>query len=287
MGIDSEQLKQGVQLAREGRFDEALELFQHLAETSSDNPEPLYLAGACHFKKRNYAEARKLWEQVLRIDPNHSKAKDMLSKLPAEQAPENLSSPAGAATPAKSAVSVKKGKTKHLFAFQPWMKWGVGACGVAAIVLLAFDMYTNPSSYPFLKDHFGKKETTPVEAPPKPAGLPGSTLKENQAVQKSVPLKTALPGKWFFRYEGDPATLQVQPNGKVTVQVNRQGGVKLTLDGTFKIEGTTIVLNLTIPNPQGPPAPQEVRLYNAVITGSELRFNINDPGGPQMLAKKQ
>jgi tetratricopeptide repeat protein len=153
MSADTNSLNQGANLAKEGRYDEAIEVFDRILATSPDDPEALFLLGACHFKKGNNDEARSRWERVLQIQPSHEKAKKMLARLPASGGvPEGLPASPETAPPAKKEESAKTRKGRG------WVKWIV----ILAVLLvgagIGADMYVNPNSYSFLRKERSKLE---------------------------------------------------------------------------------------------------------------------------------
>jgi hypothetical protein len=97
-----------------------------------------------------------------------------------------------------------------------------------------------------------------------------------------------LAGRWYFKWEGDPTTLTFHPNGNMNVIRNMQGGLKLAMQGSYKVEGDQLLFNLTFKDPtQGVEITEEVTMYNAKIEGVNLTFNFLDPDGPVTLAVKQ
>jgi hypothetical protein len=104
---------------------------------------------------------------------------------------------------------------------------------------------------------------------------------------KAVSLENGLPGRWTFKWEGDPADISFFPGGRVKAVINRAGGIKLNMEGTYKVEGTTVAMSLTMPDPSGGQVSEEVVLYNTRIAGSDLSFNFQAPEGPSIKAYKQ
>ncbi len=65
---------------RAGECEKADELYNSLNEAGS-NPQILNNIGICYAQKNNLSEAKKRWEQSLKIDPSYQPAKDNLKKL--------------------------------------------------------------------------------------------------------------------------------------------------------------------------------------------------------------
>ena len=270
MSADTNSLNEGAKLAKEGRYDEAIIVFDRILATSPDDPEALFFLGACHFKKGNSDEARSRWERVLQIDSHHEKAKRMLAQLPtAEETPEPP-------PPPKKATAAKTRKGKG------WIKWAV----ILAVVLIGAgigaDMYVNPNSYPFLRTEGAGVVQPPQTEAPQSASEFGSPQEPS-----SVSLEDGLPGRWTFKWEGDPASISFFPGGRVKVTIDRAGGIQLNMEGTYEVNGTNVALSLKMPDPSGGEASEEVSLYNAQITESDLTFNLQAPEGPSIRAYKQ
>lgn len=275
MATDLERLKEGARLAQEGRYDEALSALERLLIDTPDDPDVLFMIGACYYKQGNTREARQNWEKVLQIDPAHAKAQGMLDNLAGAE------SQAGAKplTEAQKAVAEKAAKKKpQKKAGKPWLKWAVFGAVPVVLILLVLDMLSNPQSYPFLG-----REKNETEAPPQEGAAP---VYEDPA-KRPVPLETGLPGRWYFKWEGDPTTLTFHGNGNMNVIRNMQGGLKLAMQGTYRVEGDNLIFNLTYKDPTGIEATDEVTMYNAKIEGVNLTFNFLAPDGPGTLAVKQ
>lgn len=73
----------------------------------SDNVEDLYLKGFMAYSSKDHSAAKKYWEQVLEMDPNHEKAKQGLSEL---------SGGAAAAKPKKRTSKEVLNEIKQLYA---------------------------------------------------------------------------------------------------------------------------------------------------------------------------
>jgi len=299
MPVDLIRLQEGVKLAKEGLIDPALEVFEELNLQSPDSPDILFFVGACNFKKGAHEAARRNWERVLELQPGHQKAQSMLAQLP--PAEESWDSGFGGASLPGAGVASAQPVAKEKPIVQEsapskaargksstrsvWVVWGPLAVVLLVIGLFAFDMLSHPESYPFL----GKK-SPPSSTPagdPSGASVAPPPLPPDEAPQE-ISLESGLAGRWFFRWEGkDPATLSFQPNGKLTVLRNLADGSRMSLEGDYRVEGTTLIFNLGIPDESGAKNIEEVRMFNAKIVGTELRFNFLAPDGPTTLAVKQ
>ncbi len=269
MTVETERLKEGAALAQSGQFDEARSIFEAILLENPDNTEALFLKGACFYKQGNHVGASESWYQVLSIDPNHAKARGMLAKIPGTVADKPDSTPSAEAPQAKPPPSAKTKKSAAKSKIPFKMIAAVGA--LVAVGVLAFDMYSNPKSYPFLAG-------TPEES--------GPAVSNSNQPEVQTPIDTALEeglsGKWFFLFEGSPATFNFYPNGRLGVVVNREGGVTFQLDGTYKVEGSNIVFDVNTPT-----GPEQVTAYNAKISGPNFTFNYDDPDGPVINAERR
>lgn len=279
MTADPDQLKHGAALAQEGRFDEARAVFSDIIESDPNNVEALFMRGACCFKEGRHTEAGEDWNRVLSIDPQHAKARGMLAKLPSSGFDSGFGAPLGTAPPpvqqaAAPPKPVEKPSPKKSQPRKPILKYVVIVTVVGILGVFGADMYLNPASYPFLP----KQESSAPE-PPSDAGAE-SVGQEMGAKQTS--LEEGLSGKWFFLFEGSPATFNFYPNGSLGVVINREGGVTFTLNGTYTIEGDTIQFNVELPE-----GPEVVTAHNARIEGPNFTFNYNDPEGPEIRAERR
>jgi hypothetical protein len=275
MATELERLKEGARLAQEGRYEEALSTLERLLLDTPEEPDVLFMIGACYFKKGDSRAARANWEKVLQFDPGHAKAQGMLDKLTASESPDAPKP----LTAAQQAIADKAAKKKPLQKpTKPWKKWALLGALPVLLILLAADMMTHPQSYPFLGG--GKKESQ------NPTDGSGQTYEDPS--KRRIPLETGLAGRWYFKWEGDPTTLTFHPNGNMNVIRNMQGGLKLAMQGSYKVEGDQLLFNLTFKDPtQGVEITEEVTMYNAKIEGVNLTFNFLDPDGPVTLAVKQ
>ena len=277
MATNLERLKEGAQLAQEGRYEEALSALERLLMDSPDDADVLFMIGACQYKQGNSAEARSNWRRVLQIDPEHAKAQGMLAKLEASEGSRDASKPL---TVAQKAVAEKATKKKAEKAGKPWLKWALFGAVPILLLAVALDIMSNPQSYPFLG--VGKKEIE-TQSTATSSGQP-----YEDPAKRPVPLESGLPGRWYFKWENDPTTLTFHDNGNMNVIRNMEGGLKLSMQGSYKVEGDTLIFNLTynVPN-QGGEVQDEAKMYNAKIEGVNLTFNFQAPDGPVTLAVKQ
>src|SRR3990170_3609496 len=122
MATNLERLKEGAQLAQEGRYEEALSTLERLLMDAPDDADILFMIGACYYKQGNSAEAKSNWRRVLQVDPEHSKAQGMLAKLEASESSQEVSK---TLTAAQKAVAEKATKKKPEKAGKPWLKWAL------------------------------------------------------------------------------------------------------------------------------------------------------------------
>lgn len=279
MTADPDQLKHGAALAQEGRFGEARAVFSDIIESDPNNVEALFMRGACCFKEGRHTEAGEDWNRVLSIDPQHAKARGMLAKLPASGFDSGFGAPTASSPPPVPQASAgpkpaEKTPPKRSKPKKPILKYVVTLAVVGVLGAFGADMYLNPASYPFLP----KKEASPAEAP----SDAGAESQAQGAGPRQTSLEEGLSGKWFFLFEGSPATFNFYPNGSLGVVINREGGVTFTLNGTYTIEGDTI--RFDVETPEGP---AQVTAYNARIEGPNFTFNYDGPDGPEIRAERR
>ena len=280
MTADSERVKEGAALAKSGQFDQALSVFEDILRSDPDHIEALFMRGACHYKLGNNPEAAESWNRVLAVDPNHSKAKNMLAKVPTETEWDTGGFAAEPpAPPSKNkAEAPPSRKTRKETKDGSWKKKIVVAVIVLALAVFAADMYLNPNSYPFLRKDksigsAGSNEVQSAQTPSSGGAASGSA---------GTSLEAGLSGKWFFLFEGSPAEFNFHPNGRLAVTIKREGGVNFNLDGAFEIQGDTITFNVN--TPQGE---EVVKAYNAKIVGPDFTFNYDSPNGPLIEAERR
>jgi hypothetical protein len=272
MAVDPQDLERATDLAKMGQIDEAIMLLTRLHEMEADHPDVLYLLGACHYKKGNNLKARECWEKSLQVDPTHSKSQSMLSRIPATAAP---SAAAPKSAPAKKKAVKKEGKG--------WILKAVIVVVLLAVAALGADLFMNPQSYPMLAGFLpGSGGETAEPAAPAPSEQPAAP-----AQPAGPPLDVAINGRWHFKFEGNPALLTFQPNGSLVVEIDRGGGIKIRMEGSFTVSGDTISVRVNVPNPTGVPQEEQVTLYNAHFVGDDLVFNYDAPDGPETRAYKQ
>ncbi|NUN95364.1 MAG: tetratricopeptide repeat protein [Candidatus Omnitrophica bacterium] len=271
-------LDQARALAQEGRYAEALALFQEVARGNPSDADTLFMIGACHYRMGVSDQARAAWTRVLELHPEHAKAAELLGKLTTEGT--SAFSPPPASVPSSPAKSSHRKTAKSTPSFSwGWLKWAGGALAVAAIGLLAFDMIQNPESYPFLP----RRESTSSED----LQIGASAPKQPVVEEGLKPLEPTLPGRWFFKWENDPATVSFNVDGSVHIELQRQG-VTIPIQGRYRIEGSTILMEeLVSPIPAVGLQGGSEKLYNAKIVYSKMTFNFGKPDGPTILAEKQ
>jgi tetratricopeptide (TPR) repeat protein len=118
-------VEQGKELAQNGKYAEALELFKKALENDRRNPDLLFYIGTCYSSLGDFAVAKHFYQQVLKIDPNHSRTKkvwDGLEEVEARPPHDSKDPPASPEDPAaglSEAVSEQLADTTR----EPRDKW--------------------------------------------------------------------------------------------------------------------------------------------------------------------
>jgi len=150
MTAESDRLRQGASLAQSGQFEEAKTVFEEILRENPNHVEALFLKGACHYKLGDTIEAASAWNRVLAIDPNHAKAQGMLAKIPPVGAVPTTPLPPPPEPPAAASPPKRTEKTRS-------RKYSLNLKTIAAVAILLVlagfgaDMFLNPGSYPFLR----------------------------------------------------------------------------------------------------------------------------------------
>ncbi len=276
MSEDSANLEQARGLAQQGRYAEALALFQKVFDGDPGNVDALFMIGACHYRVGASGQARSAWARVLELRPDHPKAAEYMGKLGPESIPGV--SAASPSSPSGKAPARKRADSARSFSWG-WIKWAGLGVAVIGVGVLAFDMVQNPESYPFLpKREAGSSGDLQV----------GSASPPQPIIEEGLqPLEPTLPGRWFFKWENDPATVSFNPDGSVRIDLQRSGAT-IPLQGRYRVDGTTIHMeDLTCPIPEVGIQGEAEDLYNAKIVYSRMTFNFGKPDGPSILAEKQ
>ena len=271
MTSTSEKLKHGATLAKQGKYPEAQAVFDEILGAHADEVEALFMKGACLYKQGDPAEASECWKQVLEVDPNHEKARNMLNKVSVSTPEPTVGVPGAPASQEKAESAEKKSPRKR--SRKPPLNYKAIAAAVVILAIGGFaaDMYFHPGSYPFLSGRADQKESGEPPSQPQQAAAP-----------RKVPLEEGLSGKWFFLFQGSPATFNFYPNGRLNVVIKREGGITFQMDGTYQVEGSNIIFEVNTPE-----GPQNVTAYNAKISGPNFTFNYDSPDGPEIRAERR
>ena len=76
----NELIQMGNQTYREGKTDEALELYIQSARIMPNNPESYFNMGGIYLMKKNMTLARENWQKTVNLNPNHTEAKSWLAR---------------------------------------------------------------------------------------------------------------------------------------------------------------------------------------------------------------
>jgi len=66
-------VEQGKELAQQGQYGEALEVFKKALKEQPDDPDVLFFVGTCYSSLGDFPAAKYYYQEALEIDPNHSR----------------------------------------------------------------------------------------------------------------------------------------------------------------------------------------------------------------------
>ena len=151
--MEDNQLEEPINLARCGRYDDALSAFQEHLRQNPNDAQAFFYAGSCFYKMGILSEARQSWERTIQIDPQHAAAKKWLAQIAAGVTlpSDNQARPKEVAGGTPPRAVSKRGL---MISKRSWVILGILLVSVPAIGSILFDIYQHPGMYsgrlPFL-----------------------------------------------------------------------------------------------------------------------------------------
>jgi|GEM_PF-1858657 len=126
---------QGLRLAQEEKWDEAIEKLAAAAELKKGYSKPLVLMGKIYVQKGMYQEAIACWERVLEIEPNNAEVKKAM-----EKAQELMAKPPAAEKPAAPVEGIAEASPVSSTRLNTRFAWGIVGLLMISTAILWFSM---------------------------------------------------------------------------------------------------------------------------------------------------